>query len=472
MIQIDYSQIITNISVIQELQELIVEEKPNEHTTLYLTGIMKENASDDYVTSAKENQVIEVSNSATGKSLFTGLIQSIEIYMSGGLRYLEVRGISFSYLLDIKKKRRSFQDVSQTYKDLLRKIVKEYNGGDLMDFCTNGKTIGQLWVQYDETDWEFIKRMASHFNQAIFPDSHFDAPKIILGRKKGANLGKLTDYNYRVSKNLLEYKTLRDNYIDNLQERERLVYKIKTKEDYQIGDEVSYQNKQLFVCKKEMRMMGSVLEFFYELCGEKGFLTSYQPNRNIVGVSIRGQVIDRVKEKVKVKLEIDEQQDKSKAWEFSYSTAYAAEGFSGWYCMPELGDTVNIYFPKADEKEAFGMESLRVHPGGGDKINDPSVKYFATPYGKEIMFKPDEIKITCRGKDSQDKNIYIRLNEGDGVVIYSSENIQMKAKKSITMDSGGSINLVAKKKLNLRCKSGEISMGSKIEVNGEDVRIN
>jgi hypothetical protein len=79
----------------------------------------------------------------------------------------------------------------------------------------------------------------------------------------------------------------------------------------------------------------------------------------ITGISLKGKVLDIIKDKLKVQLEIDNSQNRSKAWKFSYATPYAAEGHSGFYCMPEQRDTVLINFPTHKESDAFGTNSIR-----------------------------------------------------------------------------------------------------------------
>ena len=57
--------------------------------------------------------------------------------------------------------------------------------------------------------------------------------------------------------------------------------------------------------------------------------------------------------------------------------------------MPEIDDTVYIYFPTKEESEGVGTSSLRIGDKGTDKVNEPSIKYFRTIDGKEIKFAPE-----------------------------------------------------------------------------------
>lgn len=468
MEQINYTNLGTTIKQLQCLNYFSLEEGQNMHSVVELTGIL-DSESDEYITNNIKNEMIRVFVKDTNETLFQGVVHNASICMEGGIRYLSVRAVSCTYLLDVKLKSRSFQDKTMEYRKLFKDIAKEYSGGDCIDMCTNGKKLEQIWVQYNETDWEFLKRMASHFNQALYPDAHFGSPKFFVGKRRGTNRGKLGDYEYKIQKNIQSYMEQKSNTIGQLDETDRMRYQIRTKYVYDIGDEVTFRNQTLYIYHKKLTMERGLLECVYELCNEKGFLCDFQYNEKIAGQSIKGKVLKLEKEKVKVQLEIDERQDAQKAWPFTYETVYAAEGFSGWYCMPEVGDTVSIYFPQNLESMAVGMDSLRVNPKGGDKISNPDVKYFSTPHGKEIMFTPDMIQITC---NANGKSVIISLNESNGVAITTSENIQFKSGKDIAMSAGGSIYVSAGEEIALRCKTGEIKMKEKVDIKGEEVRVN
>ncbi|WP_418789163.1 phage baseplate assembly protein V [Paenibacillus agilis] len=70
-------------------------------------------------------------------------------------------------------------------------------------------------------------------------------------------------------------------------------------------------------------------------------------------------MLDVAKDTVKVHLEVDKQQSVVEASWFSYASLYTAEGNSGCYCMPEKGDSVMLYFPDGEEKNATAMSSVR-----------------------------------------------------------------------------------------------------------------
>lgn len=469
-----YINLKTSISCIQEIYDFQITQEVNEHAYMKLRGLVGEEYGDGYVKELCEQKVIRVYlETEEQKTLFYGLLQSAEIKHVNRVYYMEVTAVSFSYLLDIKKRKRSFQDKSMLYRDLVRSIVKEYQSGAVLDTASEGSAVGQLLVQYHETDWEFLKRLASHFHKSVYSDVTFSAPKIFWGLRVGINIGELNHFNFTVKKNLKDFYVKRDNYLPDYKENDAIRFYIKTEQLYEVGDYCTYQGKKLYIRSKVTKIENEILYFHYELC-EKGSLEEPEMlNGQIAGISLEGTVLERVKDHIKVHLSIDAKQDKAKAWLFPYSTQYTAEGCAGWYCMPEEGDTVNIYFPEQREALGVGINCIRKNSSGCNKVNVPENKYFRTADGKEIMFTPDEIKITCCGDGGKKKEpIYIRLKEKSGIDIISSEPISFYTDKSIRMQAEDSIRINANKDINITCKSSEISMTSKVEIKGEDVKIN
>ncbi len=78
-----------------------------------------------------------------------------------------------------------------TYIDMIKKVIKEYQGSDVIDNATKGKAIENFIMQYQETDWEFIKELPLTFKHLLFPFHLADKPKFTIGMPKGENRGNL-----------------------------------------------------------------------------------------------------------------------------------------------------------------------------------------------------------------------------------------------------------------------------------------
>lgn len=463
---------------IKALQQLEIKQQLNEHTSLHMTALLYDEQKENDIYDTKSGTQIALQQKGEKpKLLFQGVVTNIEIEKQKGVYFLEIQALSNTYLLDIKKVSRSFQNVAMTYIDMIKKVIKEYQGSDVIDNVTKGKAIENFIMQYQETDWEFIKRVASHFQAALFPFHLTDKPKFTIGMPKGENRGNLNQYHYRISKNVEQYLKSSQNENKNLKELDTVLFYIETDKDFEIGDSVMFQNIPLYIKQKTAKMQQGVLVYEYILSNENSFTQDKLYHEGIIGLSLKGRVLEAIQDTVKVQLEIDaEQTKKEEAYPFPYTTSYTAEGNSGWYCMPEVDDTVMIYFPTKEEKDAVGVNSLRVLEKGSDRLSDPAVKYFRTKNGKELKFSPEEILITCcNGTDEQtgEKHvIYIRLNEKNGIQIISTEPILLKSDQNIDLQAGDQIFFVAKEEIVFKCKTSQITVNQMVDIAGKEVRIN
>ena len=179
---ITHHELKVNLDEIQEITELCINQNINQHASCYIKGVLSEESKEKLVTDNLENREIEVYAELKGKEiLFKGLIQHSCIHEMGNYYEVEIQSLSYSIQTDIKRKSKSYQDCSEKYEDIIRKIVRAYSSGDIKDFASNYTPIGQLIVQYEETDWEFLLRLASHFNMGIVPNVTLKGPKIIFG---------------------------------------------------------------------------------------------------------------------------------------------------------------------------------------------------------------------------------------------------------------------------------------------------
>lgn len=460
-----YIELKCNIDCVQSIEEFYLIQKLNEHVEMEMTAIVKEKEKDKFVKSATEKQQVKVK--AGDNILFQGMIKNVEMKQEGNLYYMVLKGISNSYKTDVKKKCRSFQDKGMSYYDMVKNIITEYKSGHLIDTASDGKSIKKIQLQYYETDWDYVRRMASHFNEPLIADCKQEGVNLYFGVPAGKNIGKIEQYKYRISKNIAKYMRASQNTNQKIKEKDSITIHIDAEKEYKIGDYGTFDGGKVYVRKKVIRMNKGILRYQYELADRNGLTCSKEFNNKMVGVSMKGKVLERVRDHLKLHLEIDESQDKGTAWLFPYATMYASEGNSGWYCMPEENDTVLVYFPNTESGDAVATGSIRTQGSSGDKIDNPKIKYFRTADGKEVMFSPDEIIITCK-----DNEILITLNQSDGITISSTENIKIHSDKEVTIEAEEEISINAKEKIDMRCKSSKIIMDGDIEIYGEDVRIN
>lgn len=98
-----------------------------------------------------------------------------------GLFYLWAEFVSYTKEWDLTPKSQSFCRLSQSYTEVLYEVLYEYPQKDIWDEITQGQAIKDMLLQYEETDWEFLKRLASHFSTFLVADSSADCGRAYFG---------------------------------------------------------------------------------------------------------------------------------------------------------------------------------------------------------------------------------------------------------------------------------------------------
>lgn len=451
---------------IKILTELKIEKKLNDHSLVYITGIIPEDKKDSYIEKSTDSdsiRIIQVEDGKEVKTLFCGLVTSISIKRVRDVYYLSLNGISHTYELDIKLKKRSFQNSNMAYKDLIRNVLSDYSKADFIDNITKGSKIEKFILQYNETDWAFIKRMASHFGGVLIPDDCTESPKMWLGLPNG-NEEVLNESYYGLERDLSDYMFTAENYCSSLGEIDFTSYEVESLSFFNPGSNVVFKGRKLVVCKMLATLKEGILHVQYVLIPKTGARQNLLLNDNIKGVSIEGKIIDTRKDTVRIHLEIDDIQNKDEAYWFPYSSFYTAEGNSGWYCMPQHGDSVKLYFPNNREENAMASSSIRKGGASCSKTSNPDIKYMGTNFGKEMMMGVKDLSFTA--KESKEGIIKISLHEDNGIEIKSDKKISFVSEKDMIIDLKKKMSIDAADELCLICGSEEGTISS-IFLNGD-----
>jgi hypothetical protein len=408
------------------LHELKITKTVNDHAYMTCTGIISEDNRELYVRASDDKTQVKAfikDDNGKRQPLFRGIALNVEEKVVNGVHYLSVEAISHTYELDIKRRQRSFQNPKLTYTSLIESIMGDYPHGETMDVVSAKQPIGTFIMQYDETDWQFLKRMASHFYSPLVPAVGYGVPKFYFGLPMGLSKGEVKASNFTVTKRVGAYQTAADNHIPGVKDIDFIQYITTTGKLLEPGYEVTFQGHLLLVAEVITEMKDGLLIHTCKLSPRSGLRPIKDYNRSIIGASIQGNVLSVRGDKVLAVLDMDGQEDPNTDYWFPYSTIYASADNTGWYCMPEEGDNIRIYFPSYREEEGYAISSVKRTPlpaanaasaavpvaaaassgpqasslsaaaPAPDRMTDPAIKTLRTKYGKEIMLAPDQIVI-------------------------------------------------------------------------------
>ena len=474
------------------IREFILNENINEHQNLEIQLEMDEEQRKNLERIIeKENVEIEIelsgSNQNVRRKIFCGIVDYFEIldYGSYGCRIL-MKAFSKSVIFDRKneKKYRVFQDTSLMFSDIINEINKDYADKKLEIKYSDiaKKQIGSLVVQFDETDWEFLVRLASQLKTGLFV---VEQGIILFGIVEMGEIKKENKY-------FSDYSLVRDY--------KNLYYKVQSNKVINLGDTVfiskntgendkdSSGNKGNFsVLKTRIFLKNFILksEFLATDIGSYHIFKKY--NDKIKGCRIEANV-ERVFEdggiaKMEVRFaeglkKIVQKRSNDKAYDdygikrfpLSYQTFYSQTN-TGFFCTPEVNDTVEVYFPNEDER--FAKVSWAINNKGNGRFSDYTKRNFQvnqSDFNFSLNLNTFEVK-TAEKYSVESPNI---VENADNFVNKANQNMIVASNNYLGIESIGDADFYGSK-INIIGKEKEITMeslSSDVRIKGKKVHSN
>ena len=177
----------------------------------------------------------------------------------------------------------------------------------------------------------------------------------------------------------------------------------------------------------------------------------------MIGASLDGTVTEVRGDVVRVSLRTDAKSGAGK-W-FSFSTVYSSPDGSGWYCMPEPGDEIRLYFPTEQEKHGYVISAVHLpvtQPQAGAAVaaadtQNPSAGQAA--FGKQGKAKKNPgarrsdpmHKTICTSSnkmvDLSEHSIILDAGNGMSVVLDDEYGISIVSPKGVYIQSDACIDI-------------------------------
>ena len=481
------------------IREFVLNENINEHQKLEMQLEMDDEQRKNLERTIEKEGVeivIELAEASENvkRKVFSGIVDYFEIldYGSYGCRIL-MKAFSKSVLFDRKneKKYRVFQDRNLMFSDIIDEINKDYAEKKLelkySDIAR--KQIGTLVVQFDETDWEFLVRLASHLKTGMFV---VEQGIILFGMVEMGEVKKENKY-------FSDYSLVRDY--------KNLYYKVQSNKVINLGDTVSISknagenegnnedssvNKGNFsVLKTRIFLKDFILKSEFLATDMSNYHIFKKYNEKIKGCRIEANV-ERVFEDGGIaKMEVrfgeglkkiiqernnDESNDKAyddygiKRFPLSYQTFYSQTN-TGFFCTPEVNDTVEVYFPNEDER--FAKVSWAINNKGNGRFSDYTKRNFQvnqSDFNFSLNLNTFEVK-TAEKYSVESPNI---IENADNFVNKANQNMIVASNNYLGIESIGDADFYGSK-INIIGKEKEITMeslSSDVRIKGKKVHSN
>lgn len=391
-------------------------------------------------------------------TLFSGIIENAAQKAALGAVECSISLIGTTKLMDMDVITKPYQNLTVTYLDIAEKLGKKYQA-IINDQVGIRQTINGFIQQYRETDWEFLLRILSHRNTYVVPLCMENYIYINIGIDKQIQTLEADLIDYSMEKELCVQREHHEGTLQN-------VLNIKSRDFFELGDCIEgFNGKLMYIAQAASRYEGSELVHYYELKDFEDIRTEKQTNKKLIGASLDATVTDISKDKVKVIISADEKEDSAVTNWFPYSSVYSSPDGTGWYCMPEMGDRVRVYFPSEDETQAYVISAVHLDTTSQLRTN-PDNKIIMNKYMKQIEFTPSTLKI------SNGIGMSILIDDEEGIKIESDKNIKLVAAQSFEMLSlTDKVEIAAESQVNLKQNNTSINLQDDIVVSGSQMYI-
>lgn len=419
VITYDLLQVDCNIEL-KEIRGLTIHACPNEHAVATVDAIL--NVSQSGVIADKLSaQPISISTKGpNGKTLFYGVIAEALMGREADFVTLHIKAYSLSWLLDLEQKSRSFQRTDQNHTDVISGILTDYDADAIYNIPD--KAIEKPYIQYQETDWEFIRRIASQLGAPIIPAMQLAYAGLYIGFPAKGGAETINSPIYRVG--------LDERYRQRPggDRRQCIYYEVEEYTPRLIGDQVTFRGETLYVSAMNACLQKNVLYFMYRLAGLDYNKVMPIYNQALCGRNITGTVLDRKAELLRLHLEIDEEQNTDDA----YFYPWLPETGNIMYDMPELETRVSLYMQNADEHSAICIQNIRDNGAACPLTQDQSQRFWSTELQKSLSLKPRTIDLAAmKAGDAAliDDNFGCQITSGKEVLIQACGNVSINGAK-------------------------------------------
>lgn len=260
--------------------------------------------------------------------LFHGIVTDFSFSHDSYGTTMHLALASGTVLMDLKPHFRVFQNENTLCAAIHEKIVCAYPEGRVMIAEGGSDRPEGVLIQYHETDWEFLKRTAAGAGRCLVPDSSKKGVRYTIGLPEGMKRDLPTD-RIRIKLDMRGYmeKTLGGMAWLRTADMPELV--ITDREICQIGDRITYQGKEYYICQIETGYQGGECLHTYHLRTKEALSPSATPHEAVTGCSFDAVVTGVQKDRVQVEIAQDEwnAQD-GKKW-FLYATVYSSPDGTG-----------------------------------------------------------------------------------------------------------------------------------------------
>ena len=374
----------------------------------------------------------------------------MEIKEEGRYRIADVQAVSGTILLDQKKCNRVFQKKAQTYMGIANTVTADTEHSACILPGSDMQTGGTL-IQYQETDWNFLKRMASQLGLPLVPDISYYYPRFYLGLPEGEKkeLGEILSCDMCFDGRY--YAASGKCLVDR---KDFICYDVVTRTSLSLGDKVTYEGRELLVSRKKTELVRGEVIFTYRLAGSSYTWVPWEDNPDYTGMSFVGAIVGTQGEQVEVAFDIDQTAAGGNRYGFAPATGNLM------YCMPQKGTKTALYIGNGDEAQGIATGRIRTNGSTCEGTGSPEKKSFRSEHGKGMDLYPQRMGLDGgeTGKITFEDETGTTIESNGGLVLMAKEGIRLESMTGIAMQGMSDIMALYAEGASSLCVNGSVDM--------------
>ena len=359
-----------------------------------------------------------------GKNIYSGICVSVAIENQDGYQKLILELSDLEVAADMSRKTRTFQSPGKKLSDILDEVLREYGCNVQLE---QNPEIPTVVYQQNETDWQFACRMINSFGMHMYSCCRGTHMAITGGTKGG--------------------RAFDNKILEKQKSRSRNVNELRAVQANEDSTAVSYQFESCEYTTDELTVMagdtvGNFTVVQSRIVNENGnFVNHIQLARSMdakasyaasvsadcVSNIVTGTVLSVTGNIVQVQFDADAADMSGNCVDIPYESALS----NSFYCMPDIGDKVFIYYENNGKIVCLG--SSRSSTDGPD-YSKPDEKVL-TNKDKMIRFTSSSLIVTDTRKkydEEDDTEISIKF-EDEGITITSGSDVSMETTEEGSM---------------------------------------
>lgn len=371
--------------------------------------------------------------------LFAGIVTAMRLLPQDNRSMaMHVELATMSMLLHRERRTRTFQNKNKTLKNILDEVAKPYKEVKaVLEAEKPEEKITRLVCQNNETDWDFLTRLAAQLGKRLFVDARSDTIHVSTGIKSFAKRGKEQSVTSAMQVSYLACARAEKN----TDEKARPLYYQQRVTDmmlpgFGVGSTSQLDKVQLVVVESRVEDDGGSLRNYLVYMPVEG--TRPAAWQELAGWGrghlLQGKVLEADAKNctVKVHFDCDEKQPKDEALAIPY------ESLAGNYlfAMPDAGDPVDVYYEDSGELVAIGCHQAagKNSASKDEKKEGGKKKPQRKPEERGLMNEGNLLEFTKEGV-----LLAATAEKQETAATLDGKGIELKAKADVIMDGKGNL---------------------------------